>query len=111
MARLNPIAAVVVAASYGIDRVRADGYQVDAEAFKQAVAAIAGLARVSELSSMDTARKMPQHDHMTAQAVAAQKGITPAGVRLAAREGRLDGHRVDGRWTFDPADVESWSPR
>lgn len=109
---MNTLMIVAVAAAYGVDKVRADGYHVDRAQFDQAIRLVAQLARVvdpGQLSSVASPRKLPEDGVMDATTVAARSGCTPTAVRLAAREGRIAGCKGDdGRWRFTVEAVEAW---
>lgn len=111
---MNALSAVAVAASYGLDQLRADGYRVDQAQFDEAVKVVAALARIFEppLSAPAPTRKEPDNGYMSATEVANVYPVTPTAVRLAAREGRLRGDKDDrGHWRFTPDDVAEWRPR
>ncbi len=112
---MNMLMTVAVAASYGVDKVRADGYHVDRESFDKAIRLVAQLAQLvdpGQLSPVAPPRKLPDNGLMNATTVAALVGVTPAAIRLAARQERLSGTKDgDGRWCFSAEAVEAWRPR
>jgi hypothetical protein len=60
----------------------------------------------AQFPSLDDLRNLP--DALTAEDVAAHVNRTQHAIRKAAREGRLTGERIAGRWQFRPEDVAAW---
>jgi hypothetical protein len=53
-------------------------------------------------------RSDPMKDLLSAQDVADAVDVSSSAVRLAARQGRLAGQKVDGEWSFHRHDVAAW---
>ena len=112
---MNVLAQLAAAASVGVEQLRADRVPVDQEAFDAAVQVLWNLAVLVEdrhrraLAPVDAERKLADDGCMTSTEVAAITDVTPAAVRLAAAEGRLDGSKDhQGWWRFTAEAVESW---
>ncbi len=113
---MNVLAQIVVAASYGVDKLRADGIRVDRDQFDQALRLLAALSRLIDppLARVDEVRKLGDDGEMVMNSaiVAARHRVTRSAVTDAARAGRLRGVRGDdGKWKFTAADVDKWRPR